>query len=67
MYLKRYSTYLLCDCEADRNTNLYLYQLWVRKKLMIFMESGAIGRGNIDNISMSSRLALGTMIWIENR
>ena len=55
-------TYLLCDWEADRNTNpLSLSIMGCRTRVVddLYGESGAIGRGNIDNISINlPRLAL---------
>ncbi len=59
---KMIPTYLLCDCEADRNTNpLSLSIMGCRTRVVddLYGESGAIGRGNIDNISINlPRLAL---------
>lgn len=62
---KMIPTYLLCDCEADKNTspeNLSIMGCRTRVVDDLFGEVGAIGRGNIDNISINlPRLALETM------
>lgn len=59
---KMIPTYLLCDCEADRNTlpdKLSIMGCRTRVVDDSFGEVGAIGRGNIDNISINlPRLAL---------
>lgn len=59
---KMIPTYLLCDCEADKNTNpLSLSIMGCRTRVVddLYGEAGAIGRGNIDNISINlPRLAL---------
>lgn len=59
---KMIPTYLLCDCEADKNTNpekLSIMGCRTRVVDDIFGKTGAIGRGNIDNISINlPRLAL---------
>ena len=59
---KMIPTYLLCDCEADKNTNpekLSIMGCRTRVVDDIYGETGAIGRGNIDNISINlPRLAL---------
>ncbi len=59
---KMIPTYLLCDCESDKNT--YPYRISImgcRTRVVddLFGAKGAIGRGNIDNISINlPRLAL---------
>ncbi|MDD6302418.1 MAG: anaerobic ribonucleoside-triphosphate reductase [Bacillales bacterium] len=59
---KMIPTYLLCDCEADKNTDpekLSIMGCRTRVVDDIYGETGAIGRGNIDNISINlPRLAL---------
>lgn len=59
---KMIPTYLLCDCEADRNVNPeVLSVMGCRTRVVddVFGEQGAIGRGNIANISINlPRLAL---------
>lgn len=59
---KMIPTYLLCDCEADRNTDpTKLSIMGCRTRVVddLFGVQGAIGRGNIDNISINlPRLAL---------
>ena len=59
---KMIPTYLLCDCEADKNTDpKKLSIMGCRTRVVddIYGETGAIGRGNIDNISINlPRLAL---------
>lgn len=59
---KMIPTYLLCDCEADMNTDpARLSIMGCRTRVVddIYGLTGAIGRGNIDNISINlPRLAL---------
>lgn len=59
---KMIPTYLLCDCEADMNTDpARLSIMGCRTRVVddVHGLSGAIGRGNIDNISINlPRLAL---------
>lgn len=59
---KMIPTYLLCDCEADKNadpTKLSIMGCRTRVVDDVFGINGAIGRGNIDNISINlPRLAL---------
>lgn len=59
---KMIPTYLLCDCEADKNVNPEVLSIMgCRTRVVddVFGEYGAIGRGNIDNISINlPRLAL---------
>ena len=59
---KMIPTYLLCDCEADCKTDperLSIMGCRTRVVDDLFGESGAIGRSNIDNISVNlPRLAL---------
>lgn len=59
---KMIPTYLLCDCEADKNANpTKLSIMGCRTRVVddVFGIDGAIGRGNIDNISINlPRLAL---------
>lgn len=53
---KMIPTYLLCDCEADKNTppeKLSIMGCRTRVVDDLFGEIGAIGRGNIDNISIN--------------
>ena len=53
---KMIPTYLLCDCEADRNTDPKVLSIMgCRTRVVddLFGEVGAIGRGNIDNISIN--------------
>lgn len=53
---KMIPTYLLCDCEADKNTppeKLSVMGCRTRVVDDLFGEVGAIGRGNIDNISIN--------------
>ena len=62
---KMIPTYLLCDCEADKNTppeKLSVMGCRTRVVDDLFGEIGAIGRGNIDNISINlPRLAFETI------
>ena len=62
---KMIPTYLLCDCEADKNTppeKLSVMGCRTRVVDDLFGEAGAIGRGNIANISINlPRLALETV------
>lgn len=62
---KMIPTYLLCDCEADKNTppeKLSIMGCRTRVVDDLFGEIGAIGRGNIDNISINlPRLAFETV------
>ena len=59
---KMIPTYLLCDCDADKNadpTKLSIMGCRTRVVDDVFGINGAIGRGNIDNISINlPRLAL---------
>ncbi|MBO4856788.1 MAG: anaerobic ribonucleoside-triphosphate reductase [Bacilli bacterium] len=59
---KMIPTYLLCDCDADKNINpekLSIMGCRTRVVDDLFGEAGAIGRSNIDNISINlPRLAL---------
>lgn len=59
---KMIPTYLLCDCEQDRQTDpTKLSVMGCRTRVVddLYGEKGAIGRGNIDNISINlPRLAL---------
>ena len=59
---KMIPTYLLCDCDADKNTDpekLSIMGCRTRVVDDLFGEAGAIGRSNIDNISINlPRLAL---------
>lgn len=59
---KMIPTYLLCDCEADKNTDPELLSIMgCRTRVVddLFGVQGAIGRSNIDNISVNlPRLAL---------
>lgn len=59
---KMIPTYLLCDCKADKDIDPHkLSIMGCRTRVVadIFGEVGAIGRGNIDNISINlPRLAL---------
>jgi len=73
---KMIPTYLLCDCEADKNTDpekLAIMGCRTRVVDDVFGMDGGIGRSNIDNISINlPRLALETMrdekiIDLENR
>ena len=53
---KMIPTYLLCDCEADRNTAPKVLSIMgCRTRVVddLFGEVGAIGRGNIANISIN--------------
>lgn len=53
---KMIPTYLLCDCESDRDTDpYYLSIMGCRTRVVddLFDKRGAIGRGNIDNISIN--------------
>lgn len=53
---KMIPTYLLCDCEEDKNTDPYrLSIMGCRTRVVddLFGKEGAIGRGNIDNISIN--------------
>lgn len=62
---KMIPTYLLCDCEADKNIppeRLSVMGCRTRVVDDLFGETGAIGRGNIDNISINlPRLAFETI------
>lgn len=62
---KMIPTYLLCDCDADKNTSpekLSIMGCRTRVVDNLFGEAGAIGRGNVANISINlPRLALETM------
>ena len=59
---KMIPTYLLCDCESDKNVDpLKLSIMGCRTRVVadVFGKEGAIGRGNIDNITINlPRLAL---------
>ena len=59
---KMIPTYLLCDCEQDRQTDPNrLSVMGCRTRVVddLYGQKGAIGRGNIDNISINlPRLAL---------
>ncbi len=59
---KMIPTYLLCDCEEDANINPHLLSVvGCRTRVVddLYGSKGAIGRGNIDNISINlPRLAL---------
>lgn len=59
---KMIPTYLLCDCEMDKATDPALMSIMgCRTRVVddLFGETGAIGRSNIDNISINlPRLAL---------
>ncbi len=59
---KMIPTYLLCDCEADKDIDPFkLSIMGCRTRVVddIFGKNGAIGRGNIDNISINlPRIAL---------
>ena len=59
---KMIPTYLLCDCEQDRQTDpSRLSVMGCRTRVVddLYGQKGAIGRGNIDNISINlPRLAL---------
>ena len=61
---KMIPTYLLCDCDADKNTDpekLSIMGCRTRVVDDLFGKAGAIGRSNIDNISINlPRLALET-------
>lgn len=63
---KMIPTYLLCDCEADKNTNPEVLSIMgCRTRVVddVFGEKGAIGRGNIDNISINlPKLALESLL-----
>lgn len=53
---KMIPTYLLCDCEVDKNTppeKLSIMGCRTRVVDDLFGEVGAIGRGNIDNVSIN--------------
>ncbi len=53
---KRIPTYLLCDCQADKDiepTKLSIMGCRTRVVDDIFGNQGAVGRGNIDNISVN--------------
>ena len=53
---KMIPTYLLCDCEADRNVDPRVLSIMgCRTRVVddLFGECGAVGRGNIDNISIN--------------
>lgn len=62
---KMVPTFLLCDCEADKNTppeRLSVMGCRTRVVDDLYGEIGAIGRGNIDNISINlPRLAFETI------
>lgn len=62
---KMVPTFLLCDCEADKNTppeRLSVMGCRTRVVDDLYGELGAIGRGNIDNISINlPRLAFETI------
>lgn len=62
---KMIPTFLLCDCEADKNTppeRLSVMGCRTRVVDDLYGEIGAIGRGNIDNISINlPRLAFETI------
>lgn len=62
---KMIPTFLLCDCEADKNTppeRLSVMGCRTRVVDDLYGELGAIGRGNIDNISINlPRLAFETI------
>jgi ribonucleoside-triphosphate reductase len=62
---KMIPTYLLCDCEADKNTDPSLLSIMgCRTRVVddLYGIQGAIGRSNIDNISINlPRLALETI------
>ncbi len=59
---KMIPTYLLCDCDEDKNVNPYLLSIMgCRTRVVddLYGKKGAIGRGNIDNISINlPRIAL---------
>jgi ribonucleoside-triphosphate reductase (formate) len=59
---KMIPTYLLCDCDEDRGTDPKLLSIMgCRTRVVddLYKKKGAIGRGNIDNISINlPRLAL---------
>ncbi len=67
---KMIPTYLLCDCEADRNCDPELLSIMgCRTRVVddLFGKKGAIGRSNIDNISINlPRLALETVKELPN-
>ena len=67
---KMIPTYLLCDCEEDRNVDPYkLSVMGCRTRVVdnLFGDNGAIGRGNIDNISINlPRIALESLNVSEN-
>lgn len=67
---KMIPTYLLCDCDADKNANperLSIMGCRTRVVDDLFGEEGAIGRSNIDNISINlPRLALETAAELNN-
>lgn len=53
---KMIPTYLLCDCEEDKNADPYkLSIMGCRTRVVddVFGKEGTIGRGNIDNISIN--------------
>lgn len=62
---KMVPTFLLCDCEADKNTppeRLSVMGCRTRVVDDLYGELGAIGRGNIDNVSINlPRLAFETI------
>lgn len=62
---KMIPTYLLCDCKADKNVDpnkLSIMGCRTRVVDDLYGQKGAIGRGNIDNISINlPRLALETL------
>lgn len=62
---KMIPTYLLCDCELDKNVDPQTLSIMgCRTRVVddLFGANGAIGRGNIDNISINlPRLALEAM------
>lgn len=67
---KMIPTYLLCDCEEDKEIDPYnLSIMGCRTRVVdnLFGDSGAIGRGNIDNISINlPRIALESLTTSEN-
>ena len=66
---KMIPTYLLCDCEADRDTDpekLSIMGCRTRVVDDLFGKQGAIGRSNIDNISINlPRIAFETIAKVE--
>ena len=63
---KMIPTYLLCDCEMDKGTSPELLSVMGCRTRVVadrFGKTGAIGRSNIDNITINlPRLALETII-----